>query len=220
MSLISQHQRLRAGIKALGEFAAGQDQRDHCELCGDGLEPEHRHRWDIEANSLVYLCMACAERSGNHTGVRFEDLPRMIVRLSKKNTTCLFGTGATPPIRLAFLTRQVRDQRLVARFPGPIGLTDFEVDPTVWQEFEGAHPSLRGSFSHLTAYLINQSQGASEHYFVPIDVGFRLAGLVRFHWRGFFGGVVLWNEVARFFEQLERVALREESFPVGTNLIG
>jgi hypothetical protein len=38
---------------------------------------------------------------------------------------------------------------------------------------------------------------------MPIDECYRLVGLIRLNWRGLSGGSEVWEEVDKFFEQLE-----------------
>jgi hypothetical protein len=54
----------------------------------------------------------------------------------------------------------------------------------------------------VEALLVNRVRGAREHFLVPIDECYRLIGLIRTHWRGLSGGREVWEELARFFEQL------------------
>ncbi|MGO9599484.1 MAG: DUF5947 family protein [Isosphaeraceae bacterium] len=43
---------------------------------------------------------------------------------------------------------------------------------------------------------------ARAHYCVGIDQCYRLAGLIRKHWRGFSGGAKVWVEIDRYFDGL------------------
>jgi hypothetical protein len=43
---------------------------------------------------------------------------------------------------------------------------------------------------------------ASEYFVVPIDVCYRLVGLIRIHWRGLSGGTEVWQEIGKFFTEL------------------
>jgi hypothetical protein len=41
---------------------------------------------------------------------------------------------------------------------------------------------------------------------VPIEDCYRLAGLIRMHWRGLTGGQEVWREIDGFYEKLARDA--------------
>jgi hypothetical protein len=47
--------------------------------------------------------------------------------------------------------------------------------------------------------------GPSE-YVVPIDVCYRLVGLIRAKWRGFSGGTEAWAAIDQFFSELDAQA--------------
>ena len=41
---------------------------------------------------------------------------------------------------------------------------------------------------------------------MPIDECYALVGLIRTSWRGFTGGSEVWEQIGRFFEELDRRA--------------
>jgi hypothetical protein len=41
-----------------------------------------------------------------------------------------------------------------------------------------------------------------DHYRTSIDHCYRLAGLIRLHWKGLTGGTAVWAEVSSFFLEL------------------
>jgi hypothetical protein len=69
------------------------------------------------------------------------------------------------------------------------------------------NPVLRQMEPDVEALLVNRvgySPGSMNpvHYLAPIDVCYRLVGVIRAHWRGFSGGSEMWQEVERFFRDL------------------
>ena len=56
----------------------------------------------------------------------------------------------------------------------------------------------------VEALLVNRARGARRHWLVPIDECYALVGLIRTHWRGLTGGAEVWEEIGRFFEELDR----------------
>ena len=58
----------------------------------------------------------------------------------------------------------------------------------------------------VEALLVYRLGHAERCYRIPIDECYRLVGLVRLHWRGLSGGSDVWEEVDKFFEELEAEA--------------
>jgi uncharacterized protein DUF5947 len=58
----------------------------------------------------------------------------------------------------------------------------------------------------VEALLVNRARGAHDSFLVPIDECYKLVGVIRTRWRGFSGGREVWDEIARFFEDLGRRA--------------
>lgn len=107
------------------------------------------------------------------------------------------------PINLAFLFKSTRAGGVVAVYPSPAGGTESQPMPDAWQALVEHNVSLRDLLLDVEALLIYRIDGRREVYRVPIDECYKLVGLVRSKWRGFTGGVALWNEMARFFESLK-----------------
>jgi hypothetical protein len=47
---------------------------------------------------------------------------------------------------------------------------------------------------------------APEYYVLPIDLCYKLVGLIRGNWRGLSGGTEVWQEIGRFFDGLKQRA--------------
>jgi hypothetical protein len=71
-----------------------------------------------------------------------------------------------------------------------------------WQELEQANPVLCELAPDVEALLVNRAGNARDYYRAPIDVCFKLVGLIRAHWHGLSGGTEVWREIARFFADL------------------
>lgn len=105
------------------------------------------------------------------------------------------GAGAEPP-----------QGRPRAFYPGPMGATESLLELSAWDELARNNPILAELEPDVEALLVNRARGARSYWLVPIDDCYELVGLIRTRWRGLTGGREVWEEIERFFEQLERRA--------------
>ena len=98
----------------------------------------------------------------------------------------------------------------MAFYPSPMGPTESLLKLSAWEELEESNPVLKEMERDVEAVLVNRVRGAREHFLVPMDECYSLVGLIRTRWRGLSGGREVWEEIARFFEEL-----RERSKTVG-----
>jgi hypothetical protein len=85
-----------------------------------------------------------------------------------------------------------------------MGPTESLLGLEAWTELQRDNPVLRDMEPDVEALLVNRARGARQHFLVPIDECYRLVALIRTHWRGFTGGKDVWQEITRFFDELER----------------
>jgi hypothetical protein len=83
-----------------------------------------------------------------------------------------------------------------------MGATESALELEAWEELVAANPVLASLEADVEALLVNRARGAREHYVVPVDDCYRLAGLIRMHWKGLSGGKEVWERIEAFFEQL------------------
>jgi hypothetical protein len=91
---------------------------------------------------------------------------------------------------------------VLAFYPGPMGATESLLELAAWQELEDANPVLRTLEPDVEALLVNRARGARQHFVVPIEDCYDLAGLIRTRWRGLTGGREVWQAIEAFFERL------------------
>jgi hypothetical protein len=106
------------------------------------------------------------------------------------------------PVGLAFFVRQTASDEVSVGYPGPLGVTRSVVEPAVWEEVAHGHPALADLADDVEALLVHRSRGAQEHWIVPLDDCYRLAAVLRTHWRGLGGGTEVWEQVDEFFASL------------------
>ena len=111
------------------------------------------------------------------------------------------------PINLAFFFENSVDSRVTALYPSPAGATESLLSLAAWGNILQSNEVVRELEPDVEALLVNRVGDArgtvsAEYYMVPIDVCYRLVGLIRMHWRGFSGGTEVWQEIGNFFSQL------------------
>lgn len=186
------------------ERAAATAQR--CDLCAQPLPEAHRHLLDERTSALRCVCRACALLFAREAAGRGHYLliPDRRVRLPSLSSRAL-----GMPVGLAFLVCQA-DGQVIAHYPSPIGVTQGEVDSTVWARAREQCEELTTVRPLVEALLVNTARGADEHWIVPIDVCYRLVAVIQAEWRGLSGGSTVWPAVTEFF-----AALRDGAEPGG-----
>jgi hypothetical protein len=115
------------------------------------------------------------------------------------------------PISLAFFFYSTRAQRVVAIYPSPAGGTESLLALESWRRLEEDNPLLRELEPDVEALLVNRVRAAREYYRAPVDLCYRLVGLIRTNWRGLSGGGLVWEEIESFFADLKRRSARREA---------
>ncbi len=107
------------------------------------------------------------------------------------------------PVEMAFFFHHTGEGRVVAFYPSPAGPTESLLELDAWEEIERANPILRTLEPDVEALLANRSRGARQYFVVPIEDCYALVGLIRTRWRGLSGGKEVWQEIDRFFSELD-----------------
>src|SRR5208283_2325282 len=92
-------------------------------------------------------------------------------------------------------------------YPSPAGATESLLPLGAWKRIVESNPSLGEMETDVEALLVNRVGHArqaspTEYYIAPIDVCYKLVGLIRTHWHGLSGGTEVWLEIGNFFSQL------------------
>ncbi len=80
-----------------------------------------------------------------------------------------------------------------------------------WSEIIAQNPILQTLEPDVEALLVNRigrfgpTTGVTDpkYFLVPIDECFKLVGVIRANWRGLSGGKNVWDEIDRYFVELE-----------------
>lgn len=176
---------------------------DRCELCAVDIDAEHAHLWDERHTSMLCVCTACRllfPGIGQHA---YLSVPERRTRLAGIDPA-LLGV----PVGLAYFVRDPAGT-VTAHYPSPAGAATWQVDPASWMAATAAEPALDTLRATVEALLVSAVRtGPKQTWLVPITDCHRLKALIRTHWTGLLGGSQVWDEVRRFFEDLEPTTTR------------
>ena len=191
---------------------------EHCELCSEPIEAEHRHLLDLQTRELMCSCRACSilfDRPEAPTS-RYRLVPSRRLRLQGFELDEQTWERLRLPVDMAFFFHSSAEGRVTAFYPSPMGATESRLEIDAWSEIEATNPVLAGMAHDVEALLVDRSRGARRQWLVPIEDCYRLVAVIRTTWRGFSGGKEVWSEIERFFEQLEGRA-RSHGEPINVN---
>jgi hypothetical protein len=181
---------------------------ERCDLCGAPIPARHRHLLALSSRELVCACRPCAllfDRGGAGNG-RYRLVPERRLRLGDFAMSDLVWEELRIPVDMAFFVHSTAAGRVVALYPGPMGPAESQLELAAWRELEAANPILGDLEPDVEALLVHRARGARRYWLVPVDDCYELVGLIRTRWRGLSGGREVWQEIERFFEDLDRRA--------------
>ncbi|WP_287265043.1 DUF5947 family protein [Thermogemmatispora sp.] len=201
-------------LGALRRFVSreGQPQRrplERCELCSALLLPTHRHLLAPKRRQVLCVCDPCALlfRAGSQAGQgQYRLIPERYRWLRDLELTDAEWEALGLPVNLVYLFYSSPAGRMLAFYPGPAGATESLLDLDGWQGLVARYPLLGELLPDVEALLVNRVRGARETYLVPIDVCYRLTGLIRACWRGLSGGLEVEQVLRTFFAELQEQA--------------
>jgi hypothetical protein len=184
------------------------DAEERCDVCGEPLEPRHRHLADLEHQRLLCACHACRilfDRTAAGGG-RLRLIPERPRALPGFLLDDAAWASLRIPVDTAFFFDSTPAARVVALYPGPMGATESLLELEAWVDLVAANPVLQAMEPDVEALLVHRASGARDHFIVPIDHAYRLVGTIRSSWHGLGGGNQVWREIAEFFDQLAKEA--------------
>lgn len=202
--------RLRRLAQRSAEVSAAANPDEFCELCNAPIPSEHRHMLEMSSREIMCACRPCSllfDRGGAANG-RYKLMPERRLRLDPFAMSDAAWEELRIPVDMAFFFNSSAEDRVVAYYPGPMGPTESQLELRAWRELEEANPILAELEADVEALLVNRARGARRHWLVPLDECYSLVGLIRTRWRGLTGGKEVWQEIDRYFEELDRRARR------------
>jgi hypothetical protein len=202
---------LLGSFAALRGFVRKRPAAELCELCAARLEPDHEHLLELAARRLECACTPCAILFSGQPSARYRRVPKRLELLGDFRLDEEQWDELHLPINLAFFFYSTRARRVVAIYPSPAGGTESLLSLDAWRQLEADNPVLRELEPDVEALLVNRVRTARDHYRAPIDVCYRLVGLIRANWRGLSGGAQVWEEIGSFFADLQGRSARHRA---------
>ncbi len=191
-----------SAFAVLRRLARRRTPAEHCELCSAELQSAHSHLLEIEKRQILCSCEPCAVLFSDHGAGRHRRVPRDTRKLNHFVMSDELWQSLMIPINLAFFYRQESTGKVLAMYPSPAGAIESTLSLETWSEIESQNPVLRKMEPEVETLLVNRVGATREYYLAPIDQCYRLAGLIRLHWKGLSGGNEVWQHIAQFFGQL------------------
>jgi hypothetical protein len=195
----------RGPLAALQQYVRKPRERiEVCELCSTRLAPQHLHLLNLDEHEIVCACDACAILFVDSTQQSYRRIPRDLRRLDFVLDDQEWDSLLIP-IKLAFFVHDSKAGRVAAQYPSPGGAMESSLELEYWGAIVKKNPVLTHFAPDVEALLVNRISDPAQYYRAPIDHCYRLAGIIRTHWRGLSGGSEVWKQVDEYFRQLSRM---------------
>lgn len=198
---------------------------ERCDLCAEKVPERHRHMLEADRSAVLCTCGPCALLFGQSAagGRNYLLLPERRLRLGGFRIDAMLWARLGVPVGLAFFVRDGASGQVSVGYPSPLGVTRSAVGPEVWEEVTRGYPESAEIADDVEALLVhrtNSTDGTNgaggaggadgtdatnvtdEHWIVPLDDCYRLAAVVRTHWRGLSGGPEVREHIGAFFAGL------------------
>jgi len=215
------------GVVPEGGRAGAPQNEEKCEFCATGIPAEHGHVADLEQSSLMCACRACylLFTHGQAARGRYRSVPDRYLVDPARPMTAAEWDALEIPVGLAFFLRSSAAGQVTGFYPSPAGATECRLDLAAWDRLAAGHPLLAAMAPDVEAALICRTAGSDpaaprsassdpaappkdsvEHFLVPIDTCYELAGRMRLYWRGFDGGEQARQSIAEFLGRVRSLA--------------
>jgi len=170
-----------------------------------GIPAEHFHLLDLSNRTVLCACHACSilfngEGAG---GGKYRRVPRRYLSLLDFQMSDEQWDELMIPVNMVYIFRNSLAKRVTAFYPSPAGAMESLLSLNSWEMLVNNNPLLHELEPDVEALLINRVREKREYYIVPIDACYLLVGLIRLHWRGLSGGEEVWQEITKFFANVQ-----------------
>jgi hypothetical protein len=191
---------------ALRRFVRPRAAVERCELCSAELPPDHTHLVEPQTRQMLCACQPCSILFSGQAETKYRRVPRRVRYLSSFKLTDAQWDSLLVPIGMAFFFHGTAAGKTLALYPSPAGATESLLDLESWDEIVRDNPVLKEMEPDTEALLVNRVKGERQYYLVPIDECYKLVGLIRAYWHGLSGGAAVWQEIEKFFAELNEKA--------------
>ena len=159
---------------------------EKCEFCASGIGPGHGHVADLEQSSLMCACRPCylLFTQGQAGRGRYRSVPDRYLEDPVRPMTAAEWDLLEIPVGLAFFLHSSAAGEVTGFYPSPAGATQCRLDLAAWDRLAAGHPLLAAITPDVEAALICRTDDGVEHFLVPVDACYELAGRMRLYWRG------------------------------------
>ena len=187
-----------------GGRAGASSAEERCEFCATGIAPGHGHVADLERSSLMCACRPCylLFTHGQAGRGRYRSVPDRYLEDPGRPMTAAEWDLLEIPVGLAFFLRSSAVGEVTGFYPSPAGATQCRLDLAAWDRLAADQPLLAAIAPDVEAALICRTGDRVEHFLVPVDACYELAGRMRRHWRGFDGGEQARQSIAGFLSEV------------------
>ena len=195
-----------------GRAGATAQAEEKCEFCATGIGAEHGHVADLEQSSLMCACRPCylLFTHGQAGRGRYRSVPDRYLEDPGRPMTAAEWDLLEIPVGLAFFLHSSVAGEVTGFYPSPAGATECRLDLAAWDRLATDHPLLAAIAPDVEAALICRTDEGVEHFLVPVDACYELAGRMRLYWRGFDGGEQARQSIADFLS-----LVRSRARPLG-----
>lgn len=196
-----------ATFSEAASLAATGEGLERCELCALEIPAEHNHLLDIKSQRLLCVCRACVILfDSKASGRRYRRMPEDVREIVDFFLDDPLWERLGIPVDITFCFYSTPAERVVAFYPGPAGAAESMLQLSAWHEIEMLNPVLGALEPDVEALLVHRGRGERSYWLVPVDVCYRLVGLMRTRWRGLSGGEEVWSALGLFFDDLRQRA--------------
>jgi hypothetical protein len=177
-----------------------------CEMCAAAVVPSHGHVADLEQSSLLCVCRPCylLFEHSQAGGGRYKRVPDRYLHDPARPMSAGEWDELEIPVGLAFFLYSTQAGEVTGFYPSPAGVTECRLDLSAWERIAQAHPLLAAIEPDVEAALITRQDKTNviEHFIVPIDACYELAGRMRMLWKGFDGGTEALQSISGFLDDV------------------
>ena len=174
-----------------------------CELCSAPTGEPHAHLLEMPQGRVLCCCRGCALLFGERDAGRYRRVPESFALLGDFALSDAQWDALDIPVGVAFFVSSTPEQKVLACYPGPAGVMRSALDLAAWTAIADANPIVRELSPDVEALLVNRTDGARDHYRVPIDRCYALTATLRSNWVGVSGGEPARRALGEFFAQLQ-----------------